>query len=383
MIMAGFEFMDDIPFKDVYLHGTVRDDSGKKMSKSLGNSIDPLEIIADYGTDALRFSLISMASMGQDVYLSKEKFEFGRNFCNKIWNASRFILLNIKTNNFAKSEIPLKEDLCFADAWILSRVSSTLKKLNKSLEQYRLNESANIIYEFFWHQFCDWYIEFSKITVENKSTMLVLYNVLEKSLRMLHPFMPFITDEIWQKVTGNNSSIMGQSWPEINEAYIDSELEDQMQSIMEVCTSIRNLRSEKNIKPKDVQSVIIATDNAKTLKVQKDNEAYITSLVRIKNITFLATTDMDNPIALKTTGGGCLISMIVKGADAIDAEQEKERIENQLNELNLHIMRKNKLLNNENYVKKAPALVVAKERESLLELENELEKLEKIKNTFK
>lgn len=382
MIMAGFEFMGDIPFKDVYIHGTVRDDSGKKMSKSLGNSIDPLEIIAEYGTDALRFSLISITAMGQDVYLAKEKFEFGRNFCNKIWNASRFILMNFNGIDVSQEKLPIKHELNLADAWILSRFNSTLVKLDNALGQYRLNEAVNIVYEFFWHQFCDWYIEFSKLTMENKDTKIVLYTILEKSLRILHPFMPLITDEIWQKVTGNAQSIMSQEWPLVAENHIDLELEKEMQLVMDVCVSIRNLRSENNIKPKDKVDIRIYPEDETGTRILKKNSEYLLNLAKVENLSFADKNSFKVSINPTASAAGCVIVMIAKSDEAFDSEKEKQKIDSQIKELNQHISRKDKLLGNENYLKKAPEDVVAKEKQSVLELKQEIEKLEKIKSAL-
>ena len=203
MIMAGYEFKKDRPFSDVYIHGTVRDIEGKKMSKSLGNIIDPLEIINEYGTDALRFSLISITAQGQDVFLSKERFEQGRNFSNKIWNASRFILMNLDQTQVKVDlcEYAKKEDLSLANRWILSRFYSTLKEVNKNLDNFKFNEAANLLYVFFWHEFCDWYLELIKPEIKLHQNQVVMYKVLEKFLRTIHPFMPFITDE----ATGSKS----------------------------------------------------------------------------------------------------------------------------------------------------------------------------------
>ncbi len=383
MIMAGFEFMQGIPFKDVYIHGTVRDDSGKKMSKSLGNSIDPLEIIAEYGTDALRFSLISITSMGQDVYLAKEKFEFGRNFCNKIWNASRFMLMNLDGVDVSKEKLPAKEALNLADAWILSRFNVTLKKLNKSLAQYRLNEAVNIIYEFFWHQLCDWYIEFSKLNIESIRTKTVLYNMLEKSLRIMHPFMPLISDEIWQKVTGNDASLLSQPWPEVEDNYIDLDLEKEMQMVMDNCVSIRNLRSENNVKPKDKVDIEFYPEDKSVLRVLEKNSNYFLNMAKVENLSFADKNSFEVSVNASASSAGCVIVMKTKSDESFDPEKEKLRINTQIKEINQHIQRKDKLLSNENYLKKAPADVVEQEKQSLLELKQEIEKLEKIKSALK
>ena len=249
MIMAGMEFMGDVPFKNVYIHGTVRDITGTKMSKSLGNVIDPLDMIAKYGTDALRFSIISITAQGQDVFLSEGKFELGRNFANKLWNASRFILMSLKEEVvntdlciFFKSEkLPLPE------RWVLSRLYSTIKNVQDCLDGYKFNEAANSIYEFVWHEFCDWYIEIAKISINEKNTQIILYKVLEKTLRMLHPFMPFITEEIWQQIPRSKGvlgeSIMIQPWPHLQKEMISKNAEAEMKRLIDIVTAIRNIRS--------------------------------------------------------------------------------------------------------------------------------------------
>lgn len=384
MIMAGFEFMSDIPFKNVYIHGTVRDDTGKKMSKSLGNSIDPLEIIDEYGTDALRFSLISITSMGQDVYLSKDKFEFGRNFCNKIWNASRFILMNLDKQliNNSSNLRTIKEEMSLAEAWILSRFHSTLKRVNMALAKYRLNEAANLLYEFFWHEFCDWFIELAKLTIKEKKTQLVLSDVLEKSLRILHPFMPFITDEIWQKLKPGSFSIFDQSWPEVEENYIDEQLERNYEIIINTCVAIRNLRSEHNVKPKEKVDISVASEDKDEERILKENSEYLINLAKIGNLKFAEYDQLKISMNPTATSGSSLIMMSCKGEDKFDTDKEKKKLVKQISELKSHIARKNTLLNNENYLKKAPEHVVEKERHSLKELQEELDKLDKIKNAL-
>ncbi|HTZ11281.1 MAG TPA: valine--tRNA ligase, partial [Candidatus Margulisiibacteriota bacterium] len=248
MIISGFEFMGKEPFKDVYIHGTVRDIEGKKMSKSLGNIIDPLEIINEYGCDALRFSLISITAQGQDVFLSKERFEQGRNFANKLWNASRFIMMNLDRT---KVNVDLcvffkKEDLSLVNRWILSRFYSVLKAVEASLEAYKFNEAANLVYLFFWHEFCDWYLEIIKPQISQKNNQVVMYKVLEKSLRLLHPFMPFISEEIWQMLSGSperiENSIMRQSWPHLQKEMIDKAAEESLSGVFEVVNCVRNMR---------------------------------------------------------------------------------------------------------------------------------------------
>jgi len=373
MIMAGFEFLGDIPFKDVYIHGTVRDETGKKMSKSLGNSIDPLEIIDVYGTDALRFSLISITAMGQDVFLAKDKFEFGRNFANKIWNASRFLLLNINKNNEVSSLDSVKDELNDFDKWILSCFNSSLKKINKALSAYKLNEAAKTIYEFFWHDFCDCYIECAKQTISNKNTQAVLYAILEKILRVLHPFMPMITDEVWQKLTGSEQSVMMQEWPKLESKFIDKTLEDKGTKFNAGVTLARNLRKDQ----KGQIDFEIFEDNDDLRGFYQKNLAVFKKLAKAAEVKFLT----DNiPSASGCASGVSAGTVVYAKIEGVDSAEDKQRIKKQIAELKNHIQRKEKLLKNKNYTTKAPAAVVEKERQSLKELRQELEKLQMIEN---
>ncbi|MFH1459188.1 MAG: valine--tRNA ligase [Candidatus Omnitrophota bacterium] len=379
MIMAGFEFMGDIPFKDVYIHGTVRDDLGKKMSKSLGNSIDPLEIINEYGTDALRFSLISITAMGQDIFLSKDKFEFGRNFANKIWNASRFILMNLNheeltsTTNISWD----KEKLGLANAWILSRLNSTIKNVKKSFSLYRLNEAANILYEFFWHQFCDWYIEFSKSDIKDKITQCVLFDVLKKSLCLLHPFMPLITDDLWQKVTQKTESIYAQAQPDIQAQFIDQELERQMERLITDITVIRNLRSQTNIKPKDEVSVQIFETDKENIAFIKKHSIYLKRLAKLNHFEFI---NKNSPPDMCAASGVALSSIIYLIGAEVDRAVEKEKLEKQIQEIIKHIANRDKQLGNPVFRQKAPKKIIENLKQSRDELKIELEKLKSIKN---
>ncbi len=254
MIMAGFEFMNDKPFSDVYIHGTVRDIEGKKMSKSLGNVIDPLEIINEYGADALRFSLISITAQGQDVFLSQERFEQGRNFANKVWNASRFILMNLEPQ-YVKTDLCVffkKENLDIVNRWILSRFYSTLKQAGKHLDNFKFNEAANLLYGFFWHEFCDWYLELIKPSLYQdadgslrENTQRTLLETLDATMRLLHPVMPFITEEVWQQIPrkGGANSIMIARFPEPDERFDDEQAAEEMGLVIEVITALRNVRA--------------------------------------------------------------------------------------------------------------------------------------------
>jgi len=381
MIMAGFEFMDDAPFKDVYIHGTVRDDTGKKMSKSLGNIIDPLEIIDEFGTDALRFSIISITAAGQDVFLSKKKFEIGRNFANKLWNASRFILMNLTEDiNADLCQVYKKEKLTLAQRWILSRFYTTIEDVSKALDAYRFNEAASKIYEFIWHQFCDWYIEISKIDLKNKTNQFILYKVLEKSLRMLHPFMPFITEEIWHNLPHDRGSIMAEKLPHIQKDLISSKDEEDMESLIKLIVSIRNTRQSVGIPPAKKIGIIIATKSKKKLKLIEENTLYLKNLARIENIEIKSELKE----SIKECASGVIegVNFYIPLTGLIDIAKEKTRLEAKSKALSDEDARIEAKLRNKNFTKKAPKEVVEKEKkrreviqESMLELKKNLDML--------
>ncbi|MCX5716371.1 MAG: valine--tRNA ligase, partial [Candidatus Omnitrophica bacterium] len=372
MIMAGIEFQKEIPFRDVYIHGTVRDDTGKKMSKSLGNIIDPLEIIKEFGADALRFSIISITAVGQDVFLSKQKFEFGRNFANKIWNASRFIISNLKAEN-------MKADLCasydahnmsLADKWILSRFYQALESVEKSLENYRFNEAALGIYEFFWHEFCDWYIELSKAEINEPHTQLILYKVLEKSLRVLHPFMPFITEEIWHSLSPE--TIMTQPWPHVQKQMINKKIDGQMQAIIDVITAVRNIRAAWNIDPKARINILVKApkDTAQHLNA---NSGYIKALVKAQDLK-----TGDNIVKPPRSAVAIVkdTQVYVPLEALIDLEKEKGRISKKIEETNSTINGIGQRLKNKEFLKKAPKDIVEGEKKRKAELAETLRLLE-------
>ncbi len=396
MIMAGMEFMHDIPFHDVYIHGTVRDIEGKKMSKSLGNIIDPLEIISEYGADALRFSLISITAQGQDVFLSKERFEQGRNFANKIWNASRFIIMNLQTRLtrtdlcvfFKKEDFPPKSPACrtgrdqptaesLVNRWVLSRFYSTLKELNKYLDSYKFNEAANLLYRFFWHEFCDWYLELIKQDIKNPHNQVVMYKILEKFLRAIHPFMPFISEEIWQKINPAEESIMIQPWPHIQENIIDKKTETKMKNVFEAIAAIRNMRSEMDIPVWLSIKTIISTNN----KIKRE---LITSLSsQIKNLCRLSELVIEEKyIQLKSTIttviGDMHISIPLEGI--LDKELEKAKLDEKIKKIEQETRIKEDTLKNKNFIHKAPVEIVEKEKEKLKELKDILNKLKAVKN---
>jgi len=386
MIMAGLEFMQDIPFSDVYIHGTVRDIEGKKMSKSLGNVIDPLDIINEYGADALRFSLISITAQGQDVFLSQERFEQGRNFANKIWNASRFIMMNLDQGQSPAGTVPVRTDLCeffkkedlgIVNRWILSRFYSVLREAGKKLDAYKFNEAANILYGFFWHEFCDWYLEIIKPDIKDKQNQVVMYKVLEKFLRALHPFMPFVTEEIWQRLPHDGLTIMMQPWPHLQEQMIDKKLEKQAECLFDLIKEIRNLRSSIELKP-DQRVVISVYPHAKQKhKLIENNTGLITNLAKLETLNIL---DSSPRPAATISAVSEDIDIYLHFSGLLDISKEQHKIKVKINELERIKNSKEERIKNPEFVKKAPKEIVEKEKESIEELKNSLKRLERMHN---
>ncbi|MCX5694651.1 MAG: valine--tRNA ligase [Candidatus Omnitrophica bacterium] len=379
MIMAGLEFKKNIPFKDVYIHGTIRDSQGKKMSKSLGNAIDPLEIIAEYGTDALRYSLISITTQGQDIYLSKEKFEQGRNFANKIWNASRFILMNLKPE---ETQVDLcvyfkQEQLDIVNRWILSRFYTLLEKVDNELASFKFNEAANSLYTFFWHEFCDWYLELIKPQINQKQTQVVMYKVLEKYLRLLHPFMPFISEEIWQRLPGAKDSIMQQSWPHLQNKLINRKDEQQMELAFELINTIRNMRAELEVNPVSRIDIQLAVTNKLIQKSIEMFAVYIKNLAKVNNLAFTDQYIAQNnqyAVALKD------LHVIMPLAGVVDVAEQLKKTNLKIDKLKAEIKNKETMLTNKNFTVRAPKEIVETEKVKLVDMNEQLKKLEAIKH---
>ncbi len=384
MIMAGLEFVGKPPFKHVYIHGIVRDETGTKMSKSLGNVIDPLDVIKVFGADALRFSIISITASGQDVFLSEGKCNLGRNFANKIWNAARFILMNMEDSRSEILEPGLlsKENLSLADRWILSRLSKTIKTVDDCLTNYRFNEAANTIYEFFWHQFCDWYIELVKplIVAADKTTTTagkskesaraVLCSVLETSMRLLHPFMPFITEEIWQRFPHRDSSIMISYWPKPEKKLLDEKVEGDMDIIIGEITALRNIRSTWNISPRQTFDVEISVPAAKYERLLSENLEYIKNLCRVGKTNI--GRGLKKPKGVTTAVVGNIENyVLLKGI--VDIDKEKKRLSKQVEELSSHLARAQNKLKNKSFIGKAPAEVIERERQRKVELKEKID----------
>jgi valyl-tRNA synthetase len=344
------------------------------MSKSLGNIIDPLDIIDRFGADALRFSIIMITATGQDVFLSPKKFEIGRNFANKLWNATRFILtildesVNTDLCVFAKDST-----LKTVDRWILSRFYAALKDITASLDKYRFNEASSRFYEFFWHEFCDWYIEFSKLSADDRSTKIILYKVLEKSLRVLHPFMPYVTEELWHSLPHKREPIMVSTWPHLQKQFLSKELDAEMEGFIELVTSIRNIRSEWNIDQKAEIGASISVTKAKGESFLKELEPYIKRLCRLKDVRIAKGLEKPAHAAYAASN---VAEVYIPLEGIIDFDKEKERLSKKKDELVRRLEAASRKLADKNFLSRAPKDVIEKSKESKKELEGVLARLE-------
>jgi len=365
MMMMGLKFMGDVPFKDVYIHALVRDAEGQKMSKSRGNVINPLLVIEKFGTDAFRFTLAAFAAQGRDIRLSEERLAGYRNFANKIWNASRFTLSNLQDYDPHK---PVgKANFTLADRWILSRVNSTISAVRQGLDSYKFNEAASAVYQFLWHEFCDWYIELIKPVLYQDQDPAqkwvaqdVLARVLNISLRLLHPFMPFITEEIWQSLPGNEGSIMVAEFPKVEEGEIQPGAEGEMELVMSVIGAVRNLRSELNIPPAKQVEVVLQSKNGGALNTLERNRIYVGSLARATQMAF--QPEGEKPRASATSVVGDVeIFLPLKGL--INLDEEEKRIQKEISKVAEELSRINLKMHNEEFLRKAKTEAVEKERE--------------------
>ncbi|AJE02888.1 valine--tRNA ligase [Geobacter pickeringii] len=371
MMMMGLHFMDEVPFRDVYIHALVRDAQGQKMSKSKGNVIDPLTVIDQYGTDAFRFTLAAFAAQGRDIKLAEERIAGYRNFANKIWNASRFCLMNLEGFDPAAVD-PAALELSNADRWILYRLNAAAAETREALEAYRFNDAAGALYRFTWSEFCDWYIELVKDDLyrgdasRQQSARYVLWLVLEHLLRLLHPFMPFISEEIWQALPGTRptSSIMTAPWPVPNQAWDFAEGAAEMELVMEVIRGIRNIRGEMEVPPSREIAAILNCGSDASLHLLRKNEAYVMSLARLSDLAIGSGLDKPADAAIQVAGD-VEIAVPLKGL--VDVEEEEKRLLKEIGKLEKDEEFLAKKLQNPSFVERAPADVVEKEREKLTE----------------
>lgn len=365
MIMMGLKFQEDIPFRHVFIHGLVRDSQGRKMSKSLGNGIDPLEVIDKYGADTLRFMLVTGNTPGNDMRFYWERVESSRNFANKIWNASRFVLMNLE--GFDPAFVPDAKAFTLADRWILSRYNQTVADVTRNLERFELGEAARMVYEFIWDEFCDWYIELAKGRLYNKEdaesrkvAQYVLSYVLGNTLTLLHPFMPFITEAIWQSLPHQGLSIMNNSWP-VEDTKLSHPQDEQLMGIlMEVIKAVRNMRAEVNVPPGKKSEVILKIAAAELNTQLEANIGYIRTLAAAEPVTILAADAATPENAMTAVANGVEVYLPLKGL--IDVEKETARLNKEMVSLDKELSRIAGKLNNPDFTAKAPAEVIEKEK---------------------
>jgi valyl-tRNA synthetase len=380
MIMMGIEDTGDIPFHTVYLHGLVRDEKGDKMSKTRGNVVDPLELMDQYGTDALRFALSTGISPGNDTKITPIKMEAGRNFANKMWNATRFVLKNMES--YSGSMKIEKESLPLEDMWILSRLNTTIADVDRLMQEFQFGEVQRQIHDFMWGEFCDWYIEITKVRLNTSENVLspipVLIEVLEKSLRLLHPFMPFITEELWQNVVSKlpedkarPESIMIAPYPQSDESFKDAVAEEVMASVVEIIRSIRNTRAEYKVEQsRQIEAIIYAGE------MEKEIAAYSSAIQTLAKAvpTILRNREGAPPEnSLVTVLKG--VEVIIPMQSMVDIEAEKKRIQKEIEQMQSEVVRLEGRLKDEAFLSKAPPQVVEKERANLAGKQDKLEKL--------
>ncbi|HRA64977.1 MAG TPA: valine--tRNA ligase [Caldilinea sp.] len=390
MIMMGLKFTGEAPFSVVYLHGLVRDEQGRKMSKSLGNALDPLDLIAEYGTDALRFSLLTGGTPGNDMKLSTSRIEANRNFANKIWNAARFVVMKLQDSELAFDlhdperptyALPDNAMLSLADRWILSRYESVRRDVSRLIEAWQLGEAGRQLYEFLWNEYCDWYIEASKVRLNDtdsaaaRATRQVLAYVLEHSLRMLHPFMPFVTEAIWQNLpgmAGDARSIMVTRWPEESGQY-EATAEDQFGRLQELIRGIRNVRSEYDVPA--ARRIAAHFSAGEHTQLIEENLPVMVMLARLEPATVQVAAELAAPGKAATLAAAGM-TVYLPLADLVDLAAERKRIQGEIDNVDKQAQRIEGMLGNSGFTRKAPVEVVERERSRLAELHARRSQLE-------
>jgi valyl-tRNA synthetase len=372
MIMMGLKFAGDVPFRDVYITTLIRDELKQKMSKSKGNVIDPVEQMDLYGADTVRLTLAIMAMPLSDVSLSDKRMAGYRTFMNKLWQAFRFVSMHL--DGAGADAAPLSgEGITPADRWIVSRLNQTALAVNEAMDAYRFYEAADLLYHFVWHEFCDWYLELAKPHLregeKSRASRAVLVETMDSILRLLHPFIPFVTEELWQKLPGRGPSITTASYPRGDRARVDKELEASFETVLEVIKEIRRIRAEKNIEPAARPDLVLATPDAARRGFLAQGEEYIRKLARVESVAIHETSEGDISMASGSAGG--VHVRLSLGASA-DREEEKNRLENRIRKIESEMAVLQNRLQDRNFVDRAPGAVVEKNRESLRKLEETL-----------
>ena len=374
MIYSGLEYTGKKPFDNVFIHGIVRDSQGRKMSKSLGNGVDPLDVINEYSTDALRFSLILGITAGNDIRYMPEKLESSSNFANKLWNASKFVLMNLEDYDGIYDE----KDLCKEDKWILSKLNTLVKEVTNNIDNFDIGVSTQKIYDFIWNEFCDWYIEicktrlYDKTSTTRKAAQFTLNKVLQDSLKLLHPVMPFITEEIYTKLYNDDETIMTAEWPKFEEKYAFQKEEQEIEKLKDVIIGIRNIRNNMNVHPSRKSKLIVVTENYKNLI--NESESILNKLGFAESIELKNNKNgiPSNAVSVVTDG----IEVFMPFEDLVDLEAEKERLQNEKTKLESEVARATKMLSNPGFVNKAPEAKINEEKAKLEKYQNMLKNLE-------
>ncbi|WP_064615447.1 valine--tRNA ligase [Streptobacillus moniliformis] len=384
MIMMSLHFLDTIPFKEVYFTGIIRDEIGRKMSKSLGNAPDTLAILDKYGSDAVRFSFMYNTSQGQDILFSEKLIEMGHTFANKIWNASKFVILNLE--GFKEDISILDLDFKLEDQWILSKLQLASRNINKEMEEYNIDTSAKIAYEFFRNDFCDWYLEIAKTRIygvdendiDRQTAQWILRHVLDNGLILLHPFMPFVTEEIWQKIKSYGESIMLVEYPEEDKGLLNLEVIKEFDYLKEVVSSIRNIRAENNISPAKKIEIIIDSEDENEKNLLLNNLKVLEKLANVESIVIL--TEIPKMAGFRIVGN---TKVYVSLCGLIDVSKEIEKLNKDIEKVKKELERTLSKLSNEAFIMKAPKAVIDKENSIKNELERKLEKLCKSMDLYK
>ena len=381
MIMMGLKLMGDVPFREVYITGLVRDPAGQKMSKTRGNVIDPLDLIERHGADALRFTMAAMATPGADLPLSPDRMAGYQAFANKLWNASRFVLMNLGDPPGGRrgSALPPDERLSLADRWILSRLSRLAGSVRESLEEFRFDEMANGLYRFLWHEYCDWYLEMSKPALaagapaaERERAIAVLVHVLENVLRLVHPIMPFLTEEIWQKLPHEGETVSLARYPDLEPARLDDAAEGEMALLMEVVGRVRNIRAELNIDPGRKVPLLYQPHDGAAAGLFASHARMIAALARLSETRMVASLESEGPSARAVVSG---LDLAVPLAGILDLDAERSRIGREIDKLSRECAGHARKLENREFIRKAPPDVVDKARAIRQELEEKIERL--------
>ena len=382
MIFSGCEHTGKTPFHTVLIHGLVRDDKGRKMSKSLGNGIDPLEMIEKYGCDALRMNMVTGNSPGNDMRFYVERCEAMRNFANKLWNASRYVLMNLGEK--AENCLPAQDALTIADKWVLSKLNRLIAEVTENLEKYELGVAVQKVYDFLWDTYCDWYIELTKArlysedTAQKQTALQVLVYVLDQTLRLLHPFMPFITEEIWQSLPHEGEALIVAKWPEYRKELEFSAEESEMESVMNAIRAIRNRRAEMNVPPSKKAALYVVTSKPQAFS---EGEGFIQRLAYADQVTLLEEepASLDGMVCCTTADAKLYIPM----GQLVDVAKELERVTKELEKARKNLAMIEGKLSNEKFTARAPESVVNAEREKAQKAKDLITQLEQSEEALK